>query len=871
MLYEAMASVPAKCDILLDDCVISREELMGNYWKYLSQTIGARKHNTGMTLHTGSDCFDAMTIAYAALFCHLENELTPSLLVESLNAGDSVICGEKRREPWIFHGIETEGEGRRMAVLVNGANKWKVPEDRWRFISPDSRNIRSSDGRGLRRKDYSLRNEFLKYVLDMEATSVVSTPDASCVFLVSRSRADHLVKGISFRFNDKTIRLLELVTASYYTDNETYFYSGNDGKNEATLKFATRYSAIGKYLFRRGVDGQFNRGVFVMGAEIVRANHSIIQELYDRVALPNVHVLTETDSASELIQYSLNREKLTVFPCTKDFLISYGGFGVTEKNGYTTELERQIGVILNNNVRQHQVPAFESCTWEKYHAFRCRLRDIGKTEHSSDAKNNFIIQAHALMKLFTAATFPITLLDEASISGIVPVEDTETRLRNLREYMKEFSGYSRERATEIVELLETIYLEMAEMPPKANLLRKILYSLKHDDSVALVVPKAYFALVIRRLAPFVPRYMLERLTILTPNQVTGRRIFDRLIVSAGLYTERFDLFNCRSAENIDVMLYPYERNIFCYRQKESAKLHEQLDRRSYLPVDFEPADIQISDEEIKQAAEAEEATQAVESYLQQQITIPDYVSRVAQKGTGDSKAEVTRFVRFTTGEAAFFTKYYKAYVFNGQSDGVELKEARELFPGDMLIFPLNNDETHDIVDTVLQEKMRSGGVEDSFREHYERAGKWRKLLKQYMQDMELTVSDVARRLIETGASVEKQTIRGWMDEGSHTVGPQDMEVIKHIGEMTRFEDMRTNPSSYYESIRMVRHVRREILQQIKAAIMKQLANNAPPAEAGYADLYDRIDSIAILVEVESVHEINRQMLQYDTNHLIYDI
>lgn len=189
----------------------------------------------------------------------------------------------------------------------------------------------------------------------------------------------------------------------------------------------------------------------------------------------------------------------------------------------------------------------------------------------------------------------------------------------------------------------------------------------------------------------------------------------------------------------------------------------------------------------------------------------------------------------------------------------------------MLIFPLNNDETHDIVDTVLQEKMRTGGVEDSFREHYERAGKWRKLLKQYMQDMELTVSDVARRLIETGASVEKQTIRGWMDEGSHTVGPQDMEVIKHIGEMTRFEDMRTNPSSYYESIRMVRHVRREILQQIKAAIMKQLANNAPPAEAGYADLYDRIDSIAILVEVESVHEINRQMLQYDTNHLIYDI
>ena len=49
-----------------------------------------------------------------------------------------------------------------------------------------------------------------------------------------------------------------------------------------------------------------------MGAEIVRANHSIIQELYDRVSLPNVHVLTEIDSAVELIQYSLDREKLGI-------------------------------------------------------------------------------------------------------------------------------------------------------------------------------------------------------------------------------------------------------------------------------------------------------------------------------------------------------------------------------------------------------------------------------------------------------------------------------------------------------------------------------------------------------------------------------
>lgn len=247
------------------------------------------------------------------------------------------------------------------------------------------------------------------------------------------------------------------------------------------------------------------------------------------------------------------------------------------------------------------------------------------------------------------------------------------------------------------------------------------------------------------------------------------------------------------------------------------------------------------------------------------------MSRTASKSTRDIKADVTHFARFTTGEAAFFTKYYKAYVFNEQSDAVELKEAKTLQPGDMLIFPLNNNDTHDIVDTVLMEKMRIGGIEKAFNAHYERAGQWRKLLKQYMLDKELTVSEVAERLIKTGVSVGKPTIRGWLDEGSHTVGPQNKDDIKCIGELTKCDDMRLDPAAYDKSIDTVRCVRRKILQQIKAAIMDQLGNNRPTVEAEYADIYDRLDSIAVLVEVESVHEINRQMLQYDTNHLIYDI
>ena len=91
MPYEMMSTVLDRCEIMLYDCVISNEELMKHYWTYLASSVGVRKHNIGMTLHTGSDCFAAMSIAFAALFCYAENTLSPSDIVESLSEGDRVL------------------------------------------------------------------------------------------------------------------------------------------------------------------------------------------------------------------------------------------------------------------------------------------------------------------------------------------------------------------------------------------------------------------------------------------------------------------------------------------------------------------------------------------------------------------------------------------------------------------------------------------------------------------------------------------------------------------------------------------------------------------------------------------------------------
>lgn len=64
---EAMRNILNKCKISVDGNVFSKEMLIRAYAEFLSQTMEKRKHNVGVVLHSGSLCFDALIITYAAI------------------------------------------------------------------------------------------------------------------------------------------------------------------------------------------------------------------------------------------------------------------------------------------------------------------------------------------------------------------------------------------------------------------------------------------------------------------------------------------------------------------------------------------------------------------------------------------------------------------------------------------------------------------------------------------------------------------------------------------------------------------------------------------------------------------------------------
>ncbi len=213
-----------KCSVILEGEEISKELLLESFADYFFRTINKEKHNVGIVLHTGSVCFDAIAIIYAMAVCLVYNQANSENIVCSLNPGDRVLYGTKQRARFVFQGIEEVPDSNIVyAKLSQGrARITSVPKKMWRYIFPDMGTSSCLDGRGIR-KQSGIKEIFYKSVLEYEETDIPSLADISVAVVIPRNRAEFLMDNLELRFDDKKVKPLELVTASYFTENEEWF------------------------------------------------------------------------------------------------------------------------------------------------------------------------------------------------------------------------------------------------------------------------------------------------------------------------------------------------------------------------------------------------------------------------------------------------------------------------------------------------------------------------------------------------------------------------------------------------------------------------------------------------------------------------
>ena len=486
------------------------------------------------------------------------------------------------------------------------------------------------------------------------------------------------------------------------------------------------------------------------------------------------------------------------------------------------------------------------------------------SEYSSDQKDDFIVQSYSLMNLFMTAVFPIGLLEDLIECGVVDnVEKPELRLHRLEETVKNFPDYLKDSAASVISLLEDVYLELHDSTPKEAAFLKVLEA--QQSKIAVVVPKAYFSIVIDKFLRLHNLNIETNICIMTANRFDSTQLYGAVIVVGNISGKRFDALRCRSSQEIDLLLYECEKYRYKKQARDAKAAEHLLNKRSTILIDdeYEEDSIGIDEDDLNEV-----------DIIDTEIT--DYISSAPIKairnsfsgGDGKNMAEIVAVAKFDSDEIAFFTKNYKAYVLDEADNSVKEVVASDLSEGDVIVFTRSTSKTRDIVEEILRDMINNKLVPHEIEDAYYKSREWKKTLIDYMKRTGRSAKEIADDMISNGVSVQEITIRGWLDEESHTVRPQKLDSIQQIALIAGNDELFDGAEICFDAGGQIYKLRRQILKVIGQAILGEVTGNGDLTGTMTAAIADRIKDAAVTLQIETITFVNDEVPINTTNRPI---
>ena len=851
---EYMRKIINSCDIMLEGDVISKERLLQEYADFLGATVWTEDRTVGLLLHTGSVCFDAVSLIFAAVSNWKHNTKTPEEIIASLEVGDTVVYGSKR---CIYRGKSKQYGSSYVELETHRTDRGHLLKDKefvgkasWSKITPYYGESTLMDGRGIR-ANKSKRKEFLSVILDVPQEQIPSITNTSTVVVMPRERANYLINSLTIKHGSSdAISLLELATASYFTEHDEYPYGGNLGKTEPILKITGKVSVARKMIVRPEENKII--GLCVLGDEFLVSGKTELPDLFNRKSLGYVVVSAHIDT-EHMTQIFEEVHDPSLFACTKDFLLEHS-LPALVKSHFTEELETQVNHIVDHEI--HSIEIESNQTWSQY-----SLGILRASEVLGEDKEYFIIQAHTLMKLFLTAVFPITHMEALVANKTIDVDSPQDRLDRLIEIAKKFPDGLRERALSVIDLLEYLYLEVIDSNKKEDHIRRLIESGEYKK-VAIVVPKAFYRDVLLSRDWMATAQNNCDITIVTANRFDNSILFDCIIVTGIFEGRRFNAFKCKAAPVVIPIIYDFEQGLYKYKASCASQIERQYNKMSFVPVEYEDdADDVATGSMLDEIVMTSEEETHLDEYIKRmnEVALVNSIDRYRYTG-GGFMADIAMIARFDNGQVAFFSKAYTPYIFDNTSQSVVESELKELTPGDGVVFTQNNNETKDIVDAVLADLVDSHKLDEEKREAYRKSKHWKRALVEYVERTGATYNSISAAFSELGTSKGAGAIHDWMNPDSHTVGPLDAESYYIVALITDDAEMAADPQSYCDACNIVRKIRRKILKQIGLAIISSISGVQESDDPLFEVVLEKIDNLAQILRIKSVIEVEGRTL-----------
>ena len=868
-VYESMKKLIDKCDLYFEGHIISKELLVKNYADFLACNF-EKKHNVAISLHTGSICFDIITVLFTAVSNIIYNHDNTEDFIDSLEIGETV---QYKKKMYVFEGFAEPfklANGKLMRYIKLSSYRMErgnrcndtdmVPETMWNLVKPYHGEAKKP-GITVAKQDGLKRSEFLSSVFEMDPDEIPAFIEKSSVIVMSKERSVRIVENIEigFRCNSKKIKITEIMPVSYCSENEEYPFGGNPGKIEPAIKITNNISTARSIVTGNwpGNDWWENDivGVSVMGNETISRAQTEVSEMMKRRKLK--YVFVSYNISSEGGEFLLDEvEDASVFACTTEYLLNASA-PVVASNSFTEELDKQVESVVNHKTIALPVKTFD-CDWNMYKKVQKALSHLRHSGYQE--AEEFVPLAHYVINLMITSVFPFQTMESLVESETIDVESPLQRIVRLTEIASSFSGEFEIAVKAILNFLEDGYIKLLEHSPKKDVLFDLV-SKYCDKKVAIIVPKAYYANILYNLDILNCFEDSSQLVISTANNFDYSQQYDVIIAIGAFWGQKFDPFRCRAASTIYVIVSAVEENLFIYRKRVAASIEKKFNVFAKVPCDYTDE----TPEGYLDSATEEDVVEVVNYGTD----VTDYINRIFETrslemlsaGTGSYQGttEISYIATCTDGERIFFTKKYKAFVFDSAKEDVVEVSVDKLSPGDSVIFKSNNSETKDIVTALLDKYIDEyRTTSEDIQMAYLKARYWKEVLKEYRSRNKISYKELAKHLELHGSKKHEVTIQSWLSEDSYIVGPQDNETYAAIAKMTKDADMLADPKSFCRACERIRSVRIGILKLIAKTIINKYSGKLSDESDLAKVVSENIDDISVLVQIETITPVDEK-------------
>lgn len=811
-----------------------------SYAQFITEVINSdERHNSALALHTGSIFYKVMTVVVAAITCLSDKGTDVLELIESLCEGDLLLIDGKRSK---FLGLKSGKEigipyNKNYFIYENSGTTFYTPIEELRNKSIDlyNGNAVTLDGRGIKTNLQS-RKKILSFIFGQSETSQISTLISRSVAIIAdKEIAEDIYHNTKIKYAQTTVKLDELVTATYFTDNDDYQMGSNISKEDPVIKFFSKVSVCRDAI----ISDKAKRFIGCLACdENIWVNNSEIYDIADRKSLKFSLFIGKVHYT--YYEKWLNKEDYKFYIPVPEIVqaVSLGKDSSPALIGFN----REINAFLERKIQCEQIDSI--CLCESMVEIKRKLLIIKNQLPESREKDEFLINSYFILNLCRSSFFPLKYYDTVANSKLYTLISLTERFKPVSCFNELCFGECKEYAQFIFIQLKNIVEQLYDNNPKG---KHILSSVGKKQIDCIVATKAYYETI------FLYWVKAENLYLPMPKILTvseyekSEKIFSNVVFVTGYYDFYFNPnadFGFRRAE---LLYYDFEilqiRKLRNSCNQGKALIHKHNYCRYDFVAETNENTVQI-DNEIDERYESD--LEKLSKDLQMKRAYG--YARSNSGGDTEASAEIKMIISFASGSVGYFTKQYKAYRLS--ADSASETDLENLRVGDSLIFTKES-ENKDIVDVILQELLTTQYKNTEYPLLYKKSLIWKDKIREYMTLHNLTYQAFAERLHIFGCIRHQVTIRSWLYEETHIVGPRDEEDYAAIFKAIGFNDLASAEVKY--ACDEIRSLRVKILGLLGKAIVSNVTSkHKDPLWSEILGNAERLSQTEQIISIETV-------------------